>query len=109
LYVISIDTEIRQLNQITCTTISTPGKSGFHEIASFLLLGGLYSPTLPVVSKAGRRSKPRGSLRRCIRIPTARHCPCHRYHTTNCVLCQHFDENYFSILALHSTPAPFSS
>ena len=33
----------------------------------------------------------------------------HRYHTTNCVLCQHPDENFFIILALHSTPAHFQA
>src|SRR5205085_12442123 len=48
-----------------------------------------------LASKAKRRSTPRGSLRRCIRIPTASYYPCSRYHTTICCLCQHFDEVFF--------------
>jgi len=36
----SLATEIRKRNQITVTTFATPGKSVFHEIASFLLFGG---------------------------------------------------------------------
>ena len=36
----SLATEVRQRNQITFTTFATPGKSVFHEIASFLLHGG---------------------------------------------------------------------
>jgi len=36
----SLATEIRQRNQITFTTLATPGKCIFHEIASFLLSGG---------------------------------------------------------------------
>ena len=33
----SLATEIRKRNQITFTTLATPGKSVLHEIASFLL------------------------------------------------------------------------
>ena len=36
----SLAAEIRKRNQITITTLATPGKSVFHEIASFLLSGG---------------------------------------------------------------------
>ena len=36
----SLATEIRQRNQITFTTLATPGKSVLHEIASFLLSRG---------------------------------------------------------------------
>jgi hypothetical protein len=36
----SLAAEIRKRNQITFTTFATPGKSVFHEIASFLLSGG---------------------------------------------------------------------
>ena len=66
---------------------------------SFSLEDSIHS-LLPTVGKNGRRSKPRGSLRRCIRIPTARHCPCCRYHTTNCVWCQHIDEEIFIFSSL---------
>lgn len=40
LYGSSLATEVRKRNQITFTTFATPGKSVFHEIASFLLSGG---------------------------------------------------------------------
>jgi hypothetical protein len=40
----SLAAEIRKRNQITFTTLATPRKCEFHEIASFLLSGGLYSP-----------------------------------------------------------------
>ena len=36
----SLATEIRKRNQITFTTLATPGKSILHEIASFLLKRG---------------------------------------------------------------------
>jgi len=36
----SLATEIRKRNQITFTTFATPGKCIFHEIASFLHIGG---------------------------------------------------------------------
>ena len=36
----SLATEIRKRNQITFTTLATPGKSVLHEIASFLLKRG---------------------------------------------------------------------
>jgi hypothetical protein len=36
----SLATEIRKRNQITFTTLATPGKCIFHEIASFLHIGG---------------------------------------------------------------------
>ena len=36
----SLATEIRKRNQITFTTFATPGKCVFHEIASFLHIGG---------------------------------------------------------------------
>jgi hypothetical protein len=40
----SLAAEVRKRNQITFTTFATPRKREFHEIASFLLSGGLYSP-----------------------------------------------------------------
>jgi hypothetical protein len=40
LYGSSLATEIRKRNQITFTTLATPRKHKFHEIASFLLSGG---------------------------------------------------------------------
>jgi len=36
----SLAAEIRKRNQITFTTLATPGKSVLHEIASFLLKRG---------------------------------------------------------------------
>ena len=75
-----------------------------------LLSGGYKSPTSPVkLSEAWRRSKPRGSLRLCIRIPTADiHSPCHRYHTILYCLCQHTCEEFFILLVYyperHSLP-----
>ena len=36
----SLATEIRKRDQITFTTFATPGKCVFHEIASFLHIGG---------------------------------------------------------------------
>ncbi len=68
----SLATEIRKRNQITFATLATPRKCVFHEIASFLhpwrvhLLAAFHQ-----ASKTSRECKPRGSLRRCIRIPTA--------------------------------------
>ena len=51
----SLAAKIRKRNQITFTTFATPGKCILHEIASFLLSRGLYSPTLPrIPSEVGR-------------------------------------------------------
>jgi hypothetical protein len=50
----SLAAEIRKRNQITFTTFATPGKSVFHEIASFLLIGG-YSSCF-TMCKARQRS-----------------------------------------------------
>ena len=36
----SLAAKIRKRDQITITTLATPGESKFHEIASFLLSGG---------------------------------------------------------------------
>jgi hypothetical protein len=41
----SLATEIRKRNQITFTTLATPGKCVFHEIASFLHIGGFIPGT----------------------------------------------------------------
>ena len=45
LYGSSLAAKIRKRNQITFTTLATPRKCILHEIASFLLSRGLYSPT----------------------------------------------------------------
>ena len=45
----SLATEIRKRNQITFTTFATPGKCVFHEIASFLHIGG--NMRLPIVGQ----------------------------------------------------------
>src|SRR5579875_1067105 len=65
-----------------------------------LLSEGYNSPTSPVkLSDAWRRSKPRGSLRLCIRIPTAViHNLCPRYHTILSSFCQHTCEEFFILL-----------
>ncbi len=49
----SLAAEIRKRNQITITTLATPRKSKFHEIASFLHSGG-YS-RLPVLRLRAKR------------------------------------------------------
>jgi hypothetical protein len=68
----SLATEVRKRNQITFTTFATARKCVFHEIASFLTPWRIvFVCSAHHMSKTGRRSKPRGSLRRCIRIPTA--------------------------------------
>src|SRR5215472_9320692 len=68
----SLATEIRKRNQITFTTLATPRKCILHEIASFLLTRDSIRPHLTTQDCQGlARSKPRGSLRRCIRVPIA--------------------------------------
>jgi hypothetical protein len=67
----SLATEIRKRNQITFTTLATAGKCILHVIASFLLKRDSIRPPDHEMRERSARSKPRGSLRRCIRIPTA--------------------------------------
>lgn len=67
----SLATEIRKRYQITFTTFATPGKCVFHEIASFLLLWRYYRLTHKCQTRLSEKVSRWGSLRRCIRIPTA--------------------------------------